>query len=159
MRKNSLIGPQDSSTIKCGVREGSKDKLSPREGAAALSARLPFSSLCALLSPLSPHTLSPPSFLLLSPCSPITPLASPFGPLPAPGHPGCTPDSRNHAGYLCAPEPHSEATGPRGGPAARLSPGQLLHDRGRRGPARVSPPTGQVPSEGGFQPLHFRGLI
>lgn len=125
----------------------------------------------ACRSPLSPP-LSPGALLSLSPLpchsvlSPPLPAFSHLHDLPMPASgllqpatrlltaaPGCAPDPRNHAGHLHAAETHPGATGPRGGPAARLPPGQLLHDRGGRGPAHVSPPAGQVPTEGFPPPL------
>lgn len=108
----------------------------------------------SLLSP-TPYPVTPTSFLLPSPCSPHA-WASP-GCLATHGCSGCAPDPRNHAGHLRAAEPHPGAAGPRGGPAAHLPLGQLLHDRGGCGPAHVPPPAGQVPTEG-LPPPHLRGL-
>lgn len=115
-----------------------------REGAGICPPH--FSPVC----PLFPVTLSRHSSPPPSPCphaSPCFPWASTY--LMAPAH-HCAPDPGNHAGHLHAAEPHPGASGPRGGPAAHLSPGQLVYDRGRRGPAHVPPPTGQVPSKGGL---------
>ena len=150
----SQLAYQPPRTQLSGEGCGRAVKTSCLQGRGRRSACLSphFSPLCP---PLPHRPLLPPPISLL----PYPALASPLGPLPAPWWSGCAPDPRNHAWHLCAPEPHPGAAGPRGGSAARLSPGQLLHDRGRRRPAHVSPPTGQVPSDGCFQPLPLRELI
>lgn len=114
-----------------------------------------------LFPPLSPSLSLP--LPCHSPLSPRLPSSSGLPALPTPAlgllqlatrllmaAPGCAPDPRNHAGHLHAAEPHPGATGPRGGPAACLPPGQLLHDRGGCGPAHVSPPAGQVLTDRGL---------
>lgn len=139
---NLLISPQELNSLVRGT--GGQCRQAVSRGRGRLCTHPVSSPLCALLFHIALFSLLPP--LLPYPWLLRLALCLLPGCLAAPRSP------KSCSIYVCLSH-IQEPAGPRGGSAARLSPGQLLHDRGCHRPAHVSLPLDRYQRQWVLQPV------